>query len=224
MTDVLHLKAKKHGVVIWKSDWKSKNSWLNGFHLSLVCTKVVKMWKRSKKLTQTVSSAILQLGTTDSPLFWWRTCCIETRMHMTWDITHFHFWVFQVFYPSNQLQTIRFCVKKNTLKWIFLQVKAILQHKVSFIKIVFLHNEDAINLLQLPDQPICGLLPISGIDSDVLSKFSPPYHWFSFQESMIMMTDTILMKDILKSRYTDFFIVWTKWWVFMLCYNSFIAN
>ena len=66
--------------------------------------------------------------------------------------------------------------KKNTLKWIFLQVKAILQHKVSFIKIVFLHNEDAINLLQLPDQPICGLLPISGIDSDVLSKFSPPYH------------------------------------------------
>ena len=113
MTDVLHLKAKKHGVEIWKSDWKSKNSWLNGFHLCLVCTKVVKMWKRSKKLTQTVSSAILQLGTTDSPLFWWRTCCIETRMHMTWDITHFHFWVFQVFYPSNQLQTIRFCVKKT---------------------------------------------------------------------------------------------------------------
>ena len=113
MTDVLHLKAKKHGVEIWKSDWKSKNSWLNGFHLCLVCTKVVKMWKRSKKLTQTVSSAILQLGTTDSPLFWWRTCCIETRMHMTWDITHFHFWVFQVFYPSNQLQTIRFCVKKH---------------------------------------------------------------------------------------------------------------
>ena len=66
--------------------------------------------------------------------------------------------------------------KTNTLKWIFLQVKAILQHKVSFIKIVFLHNEDAINLLQLPDQPICGLLPISAIDSDVLSKFSPPYH------------------------------------------------
>jgi len=25
MTDVLHLKAKKHGVEIWKSDWKSKN-------------------------------------------------------------------------------------------------------------------------------------------------------------------------------------------------------
>ena len=95
---------------------------------------------------------------------------------------------------------------------------------MSFIKIVFLHNEYAINLLQLPDQPICGLIPISGIDSDVLSKFSPPYHWFSFQESMIMMTDTILMKDILKSRYTDFFIVWTKWWVFMLCYNSFILQ
>ena len=39
------------------------------------------------------------------------------------------------------------------------------------------------------------------------------------------MTDiSILMKDILKSRYTDFFIVWTKWWVFMLCYNSFILH
>ena len=62
------------------------------------------------------------------------------------------------------------------LKWIFLQVKAILKHKVSIIKIVFLHKEDAINLLQLPDQPISGLLPTSGIDSDVLSKFSPPYY------------------------------------------------
>ena len=39
-----------------------------------------------------------------------------------------------------------------------------------------------------------------------------------------MMTDTILMKDILKSGYTDYFIVWTKLWVFMLCYKSFIAN
>ena len=34
----------------------------------------------------------------------------------------------------------------------------------------------------------------------------------------------LVMKDILKSRYTDFFIVWTKWWVFMLCYNSFILQ
>ena len=86
----------------------------------------------------------------------------------------------------------------------FFQVKAILQHKVSFIKIVFLHNEDAINLLQLPDQPISGLLLISGIDSDVLSKFSPPYHWFSFQVSMIMMTDTILMKDSFQSFLPSF--------------------
>ena len=117
---------------------------------------------------------------------------------MTWDITHFHFWVFQVFYPSNQLQTIRFCVKKTRWSGFFFRLRQYYSIK-SFIKIVFLHNKDAINRLQLPDQPICGLLPISGIDSDVLSKFSPEYHWFSFQESMIMMTDTILMKDILKS-------------------------
>ena len=137
MTDVLHLKAKKHGVEIWKSDWKSKNSWLNGFHLCLVCTKVVKMWKRSKKLTQTVSSAILQLGTTDSPLFWWRTCCIETRMHMTWDITHFHFWVFQVFYPSNQLQTIRFCVKKTRCSGFFFRLRQYYSIKCPSSKLSF---------------------------------------------------------------------------------------